>query len=118
MDIAVVCSRKIVNQTWIETQLIDCLYEIHSPKKILVPKGENGGGNLIVKNLLGAKYEIQEFASCWEEFGVGAVSKRNLEMLGKTHFLLALHDGKSRTVNNCIQVALRKKLPLNVRYYN
>lgn len=117
MNICIVCSKKIKDKQWIETQLIDCFYEIFLPKKILLLKEEMNGGNSILREILASKYDLEEFSSSWEEFGIGAIEKRNIDMLAKTNLLIAFHDGQSRSVNNCIQIALRKKLPMNIRYF-
>ena len=116
MDICIMCSSSIKSKEWIEVQLIDCLYELFEVEKVLLGQG-NVGEEFLLK-ILGPKYTIELFPYSWEEFGIGAVHKRNIEMLGKSQFLLALHDGVSRSVEHGISIALRKRIPFNVRYYS
>ena len=116
MNICIMCSSKIKEKAWIELQLIDCVYELFEIDKVLL--GNSNFGDEFLAKILGPKYDLEFFPYSWEEFGIGAVHRRNIEMLGKSDFLLALHDGMSRSVDHGIQIAMRKKIPFNVRYLN
>lgn len=121
MNCTIICSHNISNKTWIETQLIDCFYEIIEPEQIYIPVMERRSmsaidGNGIIKYLLQAKYKLKEFTASWAEFGIEAISKRNIEMLQSSQFLLALNDNNDRAVNNCIQIATRLGIDMNIRY--
>jgi len=116
MDICIMCSAGIKSKEWIETQIIECLYELFEIDKVLL--GQGNFGEEVLSKMLGAKYPMELFPYSWEEFGIGAVHRRNIEMLAKSQFLLALHDGSSRSVDHGINIALRKKIPFNVRYFS
>lgn len=114
MNLAVAVSKSITNEFWIETQLVDCLFETESIESVAVLENDKFLLDFFGKR----KYNVQKYDTNWSEFGLGAIPKRNLDMVSKSGLFVALWDGKSRSIHNMVQIALRYKIPMNIRYFD
>ncbi len=118
MNIIISCSPKIENKHWIETQLIDYLYDSDDINQIWMVKNELGGNKILRDYLTQRHYNINYFAEDFREFGIACISNANLAIMEKVNFLFGMFDGKSRCLKHQIEIALRKKIPMNIRYFD
>ncbi len=100
MKVAISCSPAIDNEHWIEKEIYDCLFEMDSPNKIMLPSSPDSNYKYLKKFFEKKHYDVTLFDDCWREHGIQSISKRNLIMISHADFVLALWDGYSRGTKN------------------
>jgi hypothetical protein len=119
MKIAIVGSRDFRHMDFasdiIHSMLIMCIPEAPTENEICLVSGGARGIDSLAESIADKlKIEKQIFIPDWDKYGKKAGFLRNSLIVKEANYLVAFWDGKSKGTKHSIDLAIAKKIPVNI----